>query len=255
MKFKNLLHWTVIGVFVSLYLMISTISTIHVVDFFTLTNGTALAISLAIAFELGAAASLASLVILDKMNKSLVWALFITLTAMQAMGNMYYAYVNAQNFQGWIELFGLIDQDVIMQKRILAGVSGAILPLVALGFIKSLVDYIRPQQQEEIETKEEPKVEIEDKNQGHVEDQKDEYWFEKKEKEKIVKKPIEEPVKELKVESTKEEAVKELKAEPIKEPVEELNNEEIYPHMAYQKKKDILPSTKKDRLFPHKKGK
>ena len=33
----------------------------------------------------------------------------------------------------------------LAQKRILAIVSGAVLPIIALGFIKSLVDYIRPE--------------------------------------------------------------------------------------------------------------
>lgn len=134
----------IIGTFVSLYLMVSVISTIHVIDFFKLSNPTWLAVSLAIAFEVGAAASLASLIALDKMNKSLVWILFFLLTAMQAMGNTYYAFVNLDDFKAWSELFGLIEEEEIFQKRILSIVSGAILPIVALGFIKSLVDYIRP---------------------------------------------------------------------------------------------------------------
>jgi hypothetical protein len=124
--------------------MVSVISTIHVIDFFTLSNPNWLAVTLAIAFEVGAAASLASLITLDKMNKGIVWSLFIILTFMQAMGNTYYAYTHLQDFQGWIELFGLSDEDLIYQKRILSLVSGAILPIVALGFIKSLVDYIKP---------------------------------------------------------------------------------------------------------------
>jgi hypothetical protein len=142
---KGWLKYFIIGTFVSLYLVVSVISTIHVIQFFDLTNPKWLSVSLAIAFELGAAASLASLIALDKMNKFLVWVLFITLTAMQAMGNTYYAYTNIQDFQGWSELFGLIEEDIIFQKRILSIISGAILPLVALGFIKSLVDYIKPE--------------------------------------------------------------------------------------------------------------
>lgn len=134
----------VISTFVVLYAIVSIISTIHVIDFFELSNPYWLAVSLAIAFEFGAAASLASLVALDKMNKGIVWALFITITAMQMQGNMYYAFKNLHDFSDWIELFGLIEEEPAFQKRILAFVSGAILPLVALGFIKSLVDYIRP---------------------------------------------------------------------------------------------------------------
>jgi hypothetical protein len=141
---KKAVSYFIIGTFVTLYLLVSIISTIHVIDFFSMSNPQWLAISLAIAFEVGAAASLASLITLDKMNKGIVWMLFLLLTAMQAMGNMYYAYVHLTNFQGWIELFGLVEEELIYQKRILSIVSGAILPIVALGFIKSLVDYIKP---------------------------------------------------------------------------------------------------------------
>lgn len=134
----------IIGTFVTLYLLVSIISTIHVIDFFLMSNPKWLAVSLAIAFEVGAAASLASIITLDKMNKGIVWGLFILLTAMQAMGNTYYTYVHLNQFKEWIELFGLVDEELIYQKRILSIVSGAILPIVALGFIKALVDYIRP---------------------------------------------------------------------------------------------------------------
>jgi len=141
---KKATHVFIISTFVTLYLLVSIISTIHVIDFFLMSNPKWLAISLAIAFEVGAAASLASIITLDKMNKGIVWGLFILLTLMQAMGNTYYTYVHLNNFQGWIELFGLVDEELIYQKRVLSIVSGAILPIVALGFIKSLVDYIKP---------------------------------------------------------------------------------------------------------------
>ena len=156
---NKLVHRSIIATFVSLYLLVSIISTIHVIEFFKLSNPQWLAISLAIAFELGAAASLASLVILDRMNKTLVWLLFGTITLMQMQGNMYYAFVHMENFQGWSELFGLIEEDVVYQKRVLSAVSGAILPLVALGFIKSLVDYIKPEPQVDAVAEEVAKVE------------------------------------------------------------------------------------------------
>jgi uncharacterized membrane protein len=156
---NKLVHRFIIATFVSLYLLVSIISTIHVIEFFKLSNPQWLAISLAIAFELGAAASLASLVILDKMNKTLVWMLFGTITLMQMQGNMYYAFVHMEDFQGWSELFGLIEEDVVYQKRVLSAVSGAILPLVALGFINSLVDYIKPEPQVETVVEEVAKAE------------------------------------------------------------------------------------------------
>lgn len=144
---NKIVHWFIITTFVSLYAIVSIISTIHVIDFFSLSNPSWLAISLAIAFEIGAAASLSSLIIMDKMNKSLVWGLFFILTAMQMMGNTYYAFGHLQDYNSWVELFGLVDEDPLYQKRILAIISGAILPLVALGFIKSLVDYIKPEKE------------------------------------------------------------------------------------------------------------
>jgi hypothetical protein len=159
----------IIGTFVSLYLLVSIISTIHVVDFFRLSNPEWLAISLAIGFELGAAASLAALITLEKMNKNIVWGLFILITGMQMQGNMYYAYTNIKDYQGWVELFNLVEWEPIAQKRLLAGVSGAILPLVALGFIKSLVDYIKPEDVVEVGHHVQPSVQPEPKLEETVE--------------------------------------------------------------------------------------
>jgi hypothetical protein len=94
----------------------------------------------------------------------MVWSLFLILTVVQAMGNTYYAFINLADFQGWIELFGLVDAELIVQKRILSIVSGAILPIVALGFIKSLVDYIRPE-----EPNQNTKTKIKDNNLDFLE--------------------------------------------------------------------------------------
>ena len=160
-KRDNIIKWSIISIFVGLYAMVSIISTIHVIDFFELSNPTWLATTLAIAFEVGAAASLAAIIILDKTSRGLVWALFATITLMQMMGNMYYAYTHLVEYQNWSELFGLIEEEPIYQKRVLSIVSGAILPLVALGFIKSLVDYIRPTTANDIKAEFEKQHEIE----------------------------------------------------------------------------------------------
>lgn len=136
----------ILSTMIGLYVIVSLISTLHVIEFFEMSNPYWLAISLAVAFEIGAAASLASIIVLEKTSKALVWSLFILLTAMQMQGNMFYAYTHLENFKDWIELFGLQEEEPIIQKRILSIVSGAILPVIALGFIKSLVDYIRPEQ-------------------------------------------------------------------------------------------------------------
>ena len=78
----------------------------------------------------------------------MVWTLFILLTTFQMMANTFHAYINLEDYIPWIELFGLEDEEPIYQKRVLSMVSGAVLPIIALGFIKSLVDYIRPNEEE-----------------------------------------------------------------------------------------------------------
>jgi hypothetical protein len=149
----------IISTFVLLYLITSIVSTIHVIDFFRLSNPNWLSVSIAIAFEVGAAASLASIIVLDKMNKFIVWSLFFILTAMQAIGNTYFSYTHLSDFTEWSELFGLSEEEPIFQKRVLAIISGAILPLISLGFIKALVDYIKPEgDQEKIEGVEEERI-------------------------------------------------------------------------------------------------
>jgi hypothetical protein len=108
-----------------------------------------MSIALASAFEVGQVAALCGILILDKTSRGVVWSLFILLTSMQIMSNVYFSYKYMGDFSTWSELFGLIDEDKDVQKRALAIISGGVLPVVALGFIKSLVDYIRPSKQED----------------------------------------------------------------------------------------------------------
>jgi hypothetical protein len=194
-KRDNIIKWSIISIFVGLYAMVSIISTIHVIDFFRLSNPNWLAITLAIAFEVGAAASLAAIIILDRTSRWLVWSLFVIITLMQMMGNMYYAYTHLTDYAFWAELFGLSEEEPIFQKRILSIVSGAILPIVALGFIKSLVDYIRP---------------------SKIEDS-----FEKPTEEEKPKPPKKPTVKKITVESTNIQSEPEERAEEVVELIEE----------------------------------
>jgi len=141
---RDIVHKSIIGIFVTLYLLVATISMINSVAFFDLAHNGIMSWVLAVGFELGAAASLAAIIILDRTSKAMVWGLFILLTLFQMMANSFHAYINLEDYIGWIELFGLERMSTIEQKRILSLISGAVLPVVALGFIKSLVDYIRP---------------------------------------------------------------------------------------------------------------
>lgn len=139
---KSKWHIFIVVLLSSLYIITSIISMIHVVSFFNMSNNKTMSIILAAAFEVGAMASLISIIIMKSTNKMIVWSLFILLTSMQIMGNMYYTYINLTDFTGWIELFGLTDLDIYAQKRILSIISGGILPIIALGYIKVLSDYL-----------------------------------------------------------------------------------------------------------------
>ncbi len=133
-----------IWVFVALYVIVSLISTFHVVEFFKLSNPTWLAVSLAIAFEVGAAACLSAITILEKTSRWMVMVLFMLITGMQVCGNVYYSYVNLTDYAAWSELFGLSEQEPLLQKRVISWISGGVLPVVALLFVKCLVDYVKP---------------------------------------------------------------------------------------------------------------
>ena len=93
----KLVHISIISIFVSLYFLVATISMINSVAFFDLSHSGLMSWSLAIGFELGAAASLAAIIILDKTNKTMVWGLFLLLTAFQMMANSFHAFINSAN--------------------------------------------------------------------------------------------------------------------------------------------------------------
>ena len=132
-----------VGFFAMLFLTTATISTIHVYDFFILSNGHRLSIALSVAFEVGQIIVLAAIIRNLDFDMLIIWFMFIVLTLMQIMGNMYHSFIHLSEYQGWIELFGLQDRTDIVQRRILSVVQGAVLPIITLGFAKSLTNYIK----------------------------------------------------------------------------------------------------------------
>lgn len=131
------------SVFGALYLLVSVISLICSTYFFKLAHTGIMSWALAIGFELGAMSCLLSTMVLPRNKQGLVWVMFVILTLFQCMGNMYAAYVSLENYMDWIDMFGLNDMEEISQKRILAAISGIILPLVALGFIRIMADMLQ----------------------------------------------------------------------------------------------------------------
>lgn len=135
-----------IGTFISLWVLVSTVSTIHSIEFFELSNNLFLSWCLAIGFEIGAMASLGGIIV-SKGNKTLIWVLFILLTTFQIHGNMYWAWSHSSDISEWTKLFDMVDEDPNFTRRVFAFISGGILPLVSLGFIKSLMDYLAPKEE------------------------------------------------------------------------------------------------------------
>lgn len=147
MKKGKFLKYLSCGVFASLYILVAVISLICSTEFFALAHSGVMSWVLAIGFEIGAMSCLLSTLILPRNKQALVWIMFVILTLFQCMSNTYMAYAHLENFSGWVELFGLNELETMSQKRILASISGAILPLVALGFIRIMANILGSNEQ------------------------------------------------------------------------------------------------------------
>jgi hypothetical protein len=126
--------------FLFLYLLVACISFCHAVEFFNIGNANWMSVTLAFAFELGLALSLAAILLSDSNSKNVLpWALMIILCAVQVIGNVYssYKYIAlseteyyqylAQPLLFWIEE---ISEETV--RIIISWIIGAILPIIAL---------------------------------------------------------------------------------------------------------------------------
>lgn len=130
----------------------SFVSTYHLIELFSLGNPTWLAIMLAITFEIGSLASLLALAVLDKIKQGPVWFIFIVLSALQIIGNVYYSFnytsealiQNQEFLTNFRDLFSFIIGDDVKDIKILLSVLiGATVPMIALAFLKGNVDYVK----------------------------------------------------------------------------------------------------------------
>ncbi len=146
----SLFQKIVLIVFISVPVLSSIISSIHLVEFFNLGNEPWISIILAVAFELGSIASFLALGLLKNVNKTMLWVIFSILVFMQIIGNVYYSfnYINQQLLidTNWIKsaieflsMFGIyVDEG----KMILSTLIGLPIPLISLFFLKSTSDYL-----------------------------------------------------------------------------------------------------------------
>lgn len=154
-----------------LYLAVGFVSVYHAIAFFSISNENWLAIILALAFEIGQAAVLFSLLV-NKSRKTMPWILMIVLTLVQVLGNVYSSYHyaaihSAEEIKYFTDsvLFYLQDPNPQVNQVMISYITGAILPIVALCMTSMIVDVSGVDNKNEVvedkpeeETKEESKI-------------------------------------------------------------------------------------------------
>lgn len=146
-----------------LYLAVGLVSVYHAINFFAISNESWLAIILALAFEIGQAAVLFSLLV-TKSKKTMPWILMGVLTLVQVLGNVYssyqYAAINSvdelQYFTDSV-LFFIQDPNPQVNQVMISYITGAILPIVALCMTSMIVDVSGVDNKEKIEAEPEKK--------------------------------------------------------------------------------------------------
>ena len=154
--------------FAILYAIVGIVSTIHAVSFFALANVMVVGVMLAIAFEVGQAAVLFSILTdIRKRKKIMPWLLMTVLTLVQVMGNVYSSYKylitkSEANLRFFKEpIFVWSDIPDATANVLLVYLIGGVLPIVSLLMTAMLTSYLG--NQEAIEEEEEEYEEEEDK--------------------------------------------------------------------------------------------
>ena len=131
-------------------LAVASISISHVVSWYDLANPMSWAIYLSIAVEIAAMSSIAASSV--KIKGFSVWFVFIIVTLIQFIGNIYFSYseinITSKEFKDWSELtapifegMGVAADDLIGQRRLLALLEGGLLPLISLTCLHFFIQY------------------------------------------------------------------------------------------------------------------
>jgi hypothetical protein len=129
---------------------VSAVSISHVVSWYNLTNPISWAIYLSIAVEIAAMSAIAAASV--KVKGFSVWFVFVIVTLIQFVGNIFFAYseidTGSQDFKNWTELssplfesIGSDMTDIQSQKRWLAILGGGLLPLISLTCLHFFIKY------------------------------------------------------------------------------------------------------------------
>lgn len=153
---KQIYRTILLVVFIILYLCVGFVSCYHAIAFFSISNIGWLATILAIAFEVGQAVVLFSILIKPSEKKAMPWILMGILTVVQILGNVFSSYRYA--------ILNNIDQIDYFTKSVLffvqspnpeynyvmiSYITGAILPVVALCMTSMVVSVLNPKKETE----------------------------------------------------------------------------------------------------------
>ena len=168
MKFKITnkgLYWGLIVTFGILYVLVAFVSTLHAIDFFKLSNIGSLAILLGVAYEVGQASVLFSILMTKNKEKFLPWLLMILLTGLQVTANVYasFKHMSISGSNDWtywytsiLKIFGVQGGNTETYQVIISWISGALLPIIALGMTALVAQNINILLKEQEEPSEEP---------------------------------------------------------------------------------------------------
>lgn len=184
-------------------LSVAIISISHVVSWYDLGNPISWAIYLSIAVEVAALSSIAAASV--KVKGFSVWLVFIIVTLIQFIGNIYFSYteidVTSKEFKDWAELtLPLFDSfsdtaDLVSQRRLLAVLEGGLLPIISLTCLHFFIKYgdrdiSQPEVYSEQDNIEDSKELIEEYEKSDLQKDADKVWERVKELREEGKLPI-----------------------------------------------------------------
>lgn len=184
-------------------LSVAIISISHVVKWYDLANPISWAIYLSIAIEIAALSSIAAASV--KVKGFSVWFVFIIVTLIQFIGNIYFSYteinVSSKEFRDWAELTGPLFEsfsnieDAVAQRRLLAILEGGLLPLISLTCLHFFIKYGDRDLDKQVvysepDNIEDSKEKIEDYEKSDLQNEADRVWEKVKELREEGKLPI-----------------------------------------------------------------
>jgi len=139
----------IVGSFLIPILLVAFVSISHVTTLYSLANPLSWAIYLSVAVEIAALAALAG--VSAKFGK-FIYLPFGIVTLIQFVGNFFYSYshinINSQDFKDWVDMIsglfepiGVDPTDIVAHRRILAFITGGLIPFISLTFAHMLIVY------------------------------------------------------------------------------------------------------------------